>query len=83
MKRESAVSPAMYELCARGTAERQPAQNKGASVEGKLLPTIRPLFADEADRFDLRQLVFGQTDGGKNPLQGAGASGAGFWTAAF
>jgi hypothetical protein len=59
VKQEFSVSPAIHLLSSRRAPERKPAEHKWPGIEGKFLMTIGSLFADQADRVELLDLMFG------------------------
>jgi hypothetical protein len=65
VKEEFAIAATMDKLGGRWPAKRESAENKRPSVEGEFLPAAGTLFADQANRLDLLQPPFGNSDGGQ------------------
>ena len=57
VKEKFPVPPAMHLMSGGWTPERKPTENEWPRVEGKFLVAMRSLFADEADRVELLDLV--------------------------
>ena len=66
------VPPAMHLLSDGWTPEWKSTENEWPRVEGKFLATIGSLFSDQADGVELFDLVFGETDRGKDGLNSSG-----------
>ena len=65
VKEEFAVAAAMNKLKGWWPAKRKSAENERPRVEGEILAAAGTLFADQANRLDLLQPPFGDSNGGQ------------------
>jgi hypothetical protein len=66
VEREFAIAPAMDEVGGRRTAQRETAEYERPGVESEFLLAARALLANEADRFNLFESLFGDAEAWEN-----------------